>query len=65
MVVKVVELVGCSDQSFDDAVNEAVKRAAQTIRNISGVDILSFKAQVENNEISEYRANVKVAFKVE
>lgn len=65
MVVKVIELVSCSSQSFDDAVKEAVKRASRTVRNITGVDVLGFKAKVKGDKITEYRANVKLAFEVE
>lgn len=64
-VIKVIELVGCSPTSFDDAVQEAVTRASQTVRHLSGVDILGFTAKVENGRIVEYRADVKVAFEVE
>ena len=47
-VVKVVELVGTSPSSFSDAVRSAVSTASQTVRNITGVDVLSSNATVEN-----------------
>ena len=43
-VVKVVELVGSSPKSFSDAVRSAVSTASQTVRNITGVDVLSSNA---------------------
>lgn len=64
-VVKVVELVGDSRQSWEEAVREAVRQASKTIRNISGVEVLNFTGNVENGEVVEYKANVKVAFRVE
>lgn len=63
-VIKVVELVGSSPKSFSDAVRSAVSAASQTIRNITGVDVLSSNASVENGEISLYKVQVKVAFLV-
>ena len=64
-VVKVIELVGSSDKSWQDAVNEAVKRAAKTVRNIRGVDVVGWTGKVEGHQIVEYRANVKISFVVE
>jgi flavin-binding protein dodecin len=63
-VVKVVELVGSSRSSFSDAVRNAVSTASQTI-NITGVDVLSSNASVENGEISLYKVQVKIAFVVD
>ena len=64
-VVKIVELVGCSAKSWQDAVDSAVNRAAKTIRNIRGVDIVGWTGKVEGDRIVEYRANVKISFTVE
>ena len=64
-IIKVIELVGSSDKSFSDAVKTAVAQASQTIRGINGVDVLSTQAMVENGQITEYRATVKIAFPVE
>ena len=64
-VVKIVELVGCSDKSWQDAVDNAVRRAAKTIRNIRGVDVLGWTGKVKDGKIVEYRANVKISFVVE
>ena len=65
MTIKIVELVGTSTENFGEAVENAVQRASATVRDISGVDILKFSAKVEDGKISEYRANVKIAFAVE
>jgi flavin-binding protein dodecin len=65
-VVKVIELVGSSQESFSDAVRNAVRTAAQTIRNIRGVDVISSQADVnENGDLSLYKVNVKIAFLIE
>ncbi len=64
-VVKVIELVGSSDKSWQDAVDNAVRRAAKTVRNIRGVDVLGWTGKVDGDKIVEYRADVKISFVVE
>ncbi len=65
-VVKVIELVGSSPNSFSDAVRNAVSVASQTIRNIRGVDVLSSQADVgENGDLTNYKVNCKIAFLVD
>ena len=65
-VVKVIELVGSSPNSFSDAVRNAVRIASQTIRNIQGVEVQASNADVgPNGELSLYKVAVKVAFLIE
>lgn len=64
-VVKIIELVGCSSSSFQEAVESAVKEASKTLRNLRGVDILGYTGKIKDGKIIEYRANVKVSFVVE
>lgn len=64
-VVKVIELVGTSSESWQEAVENAIERAAGTIRNIQGVDVLGWTGTVKGERIVEYRANVKISFLVE
>jgi flavin-binding protein dodecin len=65
-VVKVIELVGSSPNSFSDAVRNAVRTAAETIRNIRGVEVLDSSATVnENGEIDNYKVNMKIAFLID
>lgn len=61
-VAKVIELVGTSDKSWDDAVQQVVSEASETLRNITGVDVVHQTAKVENGRISEYKATVHLAF---
>lgn len=63
--IKVLELVGVSDKSWHDAVDNALAEASKSVRNISGLDVLHTTAKVENNRIVEYHTNVKFAFRVE
>jgi dodecin len=65
-VVKVIELVGSSKNSFSDAVRNAVKTASKTVRNIRGVDVISSSAEVDGKgNLTVYKVNVKIAFLVE
>ncbi len=64
-VAKVVQLVGSSDKSFSDAVRVAVSQASQTIRGITGVDVVSSQASVQDGNITEYRVTVNIAFEIE
>lgn len=64
-VIKVIELVGRSQQSWSDAARNAVDEASKTIRGISGIDVVNSTASVENGKITEYRVAVKIAFPVE
>ncbi len=62
-VVKIIELVGSSKVSTDDAAKQALKSAQKKLRNIRAVDIVSTGLRGEN--LDEYRAHVRVAFLVE
>jgi flavin-binding protein dodecin len=64
-VVKIIELIGSSEKSWEDAVQEALREAAKTVENIVGIDVLRCKAKVENNRIVKYKACVRIAFAVE
>ncbi len=65
MVVKIVELIGVSKTSYEDAVVQAVRRASKTVKNISGVDVIGQSAKVQDGKVVEFRANLKIAFVVE
>lgn len=64
MVVKIIEVVGVSTKGFEDAVTSGVERAAKTVENISGVDVIGQTAKVENGKVTEYHVNMKLAFVV-
>ena len=62
-VVKIIELVGSSKQSTDDAARQALTQAQSSLRNIRAVDIVS--TGIRGESLDEYRAHVRVAFVVE
>jgi flavin-binding protein dodecin len=61
--VKIIELVGSSKTSSDDAAQQALKQAQSSLRNIRAVDIVSTGIRGEN--LDEFRAHVRIAFLVE
>ena len=62
-VVKIIELVGSSKTSTDDAAKSALQQASGSLRNIRAVDIVSTGIRGEN--LDEYRAHGRVAFLIE
>ncbi len=65
-VVRITEIVGSSPNSFSDAVRNAVRAAAETVRGIRGVEVISSNADVdESGNLSLYKVNCKIAFVVE
>ena len=62
-VVKIIELVGSSKTSTDDAAMQALKEAQSSLRNIRAVDIVS--TGIRGEKLDEYRAHVRVAFIVD
>ena len=62
-VVKIIELVGSSTTSSDDAVKAALNDAQQTLRNIKAVDVVSTGLRGDN--LDEWRAHVRVAILIE
>ncbi len=62
-VIKIIELVGSSATSSDDAVMAALDEARQTLRNIKAVDVVSVGLRGDN--LDEWRAHVRVAFLIE
>ena len=66
-IADIVELVGSSDKSWQDAAQVALEEAKKTIRGITGVEIGDMTAKVEPNTgiITEYHTAVKIAFGVE
>jgi flavin-binding protein dodecin len=62
-VVKIIELVGSSRTSSDDAVQQALAEARQTLRNIKAVDVVS--TGLRGDDLDEWRAHVRVAFLID
>ena len=62
-VTKIIELVGSSTQSSDDAVQQALREARRTLRNIKALDVVS--TGLRGEDLGEWRAHVRISFLVE
>ena len=64
-VYKVIELVGASDKSWEDAARNAVERAGKSLKNLRIAEINNLDMTVENGKVASYRARVSLSFKYE
>lgn len=63
-IVKVIELIAESDKGWEDATKNALTEAKKTVKNIESIYIKEMKAIVEDGDISKFRVNTKVSFRV-
>ncbi|WP_036383861.1 dodecin family protein [Muricauda sp. MAR_2010_75] len=63
-VLKVIEILGNSTVSFEDAVQNIITEASKTVREIKSVYIKDMQVTVDKNKISQYRVNAKVSFAI-
>ena len=64
-VARVTEMSAISDQSFEDAINMAVNRATQTLRNVESAWVKDQNVLIENNNITGYKVNLAITFVLE
>ena len=64
IVIKIIEVIGSSEKSWEDAAKNAVEQAAKTVKGITGVDVVNFTASVKDGKITKYKATCKLAFTV-
>lgn len=64
-IARVTEIISTSTTSFDDAVNNGVKRASKTLRDVRGAWIKEMKVDVSNGKITQYRVDMLVTFVVD
>ena len=64
-VVKVVKIIGQSNESFDKAAEAAINEASQTLRNVKSFHIQELSGEVGDGKITKYRATVEIAFVID
>ncbi|GAA4268537.1 dodecin family protein [Hyunsoonleella aestuarii] len=64
-VLKVIEVLSNSEKSWEDATRKAVKHASKSVKNIRSVYVQDQSANIKNNEVTEFRVNLKITFEVE
>ncbi|TDS16845.1 hypothetical protein DFQ03_1333 [Maribacter caenipelagi] len=63
-ILKVIELMGNSTESFEKAVENVISQASKTVNNIKSVYIQDMQVTVDNNQIVQYRVTTKVTFEI-
>lgn len=64
-VARVTEITASSKKSVEDAINAGLKRASQTLRGITGLEVINVKAKVSRGKVAEYRVKMKLTFILE
>lgn len=64
-VYKVVELVGSSSTSIEDAINTAISRASETLRNLRWFEVLQTRGHIENGRTVHFQVTLRVGFTLE
>ena len=64
-VYKIVEIVGSSETTIEDAIETAVARASQSLREIRWFEVVSTRGHVENNRVAHYQVTLRLGFTLE
>ena len=64
-VYRVTEVIGVSDQSWEDAARSAVETAARTVRDIRIAEVIRQDVAIENGKVTSYRVRLGISFKFE
>ncbi len=63
-VIKTIDLVGVSTESWRDAAQQALQEATKTLRNVEGFTVLETSALVNEDRITEYHTSVRIRFRI-
>ena len=64
-VLKVIEVLSSSPNSWEDATKTAVEKASKSVKNIRSVYVQDHSAAVKDGKVSEFRVNLKITFELE
>jgi len=64
-IYKIIEIIGTSEKSWEDAAKNAVENAGQSLRDLRIAEVVELDMKVDKNKVVAYRARVKVSFKYE
>lgn len=64
-VYKVVQIVGSSSKSTDDAIDNAIKKASDTLRNLDWFEVVETRGHIENDKVAHYQVKVNIGFRLE
>lgn len=63
-VYKIIDVVGCSSKSMQEAVENAVGEAGKTLKGLAWFEIKEFRGGLKDGKISEYQAVVRIGFRI-
>ena len=64
-VYKIIQLAGSSEKSIEDAIQNAVTRAAKTLHGLRWFEVLETRGHIENDQVAHYQVVIKVGFTIE
>jgi len=64
-VYKMLEMVGTSTKSSDDAIKNAIARAGQTVRNLDWFEVIENRGSINNGTIASYQVTLKIGFRLD
>jgi dodecin len=64
-IYKVIELIGTSTTSWEDAAKNAIETAAKSLRDLRVAEVVEFDVTLDNGKVAAYRVKVNVSFKYE
>ncbi|MCQ8277037.1 dodecin family protein [Acetobacteraceae bacterium KSS8] len=64
-VYRVIDLVGSSETSIEDAITSAISKASNTIRHMRWFEVVETRGHIENNKVAHYQVTLKVGFSLE
>ncbi len=64
-IYKVVEIVGSSETSVEDAIGMAIARASESLRNLRWFEVIQTRGNIENGKVAHYQVTLKIGFTME
>jgi flavin-binding protein dodecin len=63
-IYRIIQIVGSSDKSVDDAIQRAVARASQTLRNLRWFEVVETRGHIEDGKVEHYQVTLKIGFTI-
>lgn len=61
-IYKKIEITGSSTESMEDAVNKAIAKASQTLRNMRWFEVVETRGHIENGKVAHWQVTIKIGF---
>jgi hypothetical protein len=63
-IYRVIQIVGSSDKSVDDAIQRAISRASQTLRNLRWFEVVETRGHIEDGKVHHFQVTLKIGFTI-